>query len=559
MGISKITIENFRSIKRLEFEPSHLCALIGSNSAGKTNVLLAIQRVLGKEWANARDFSEDDVYGRDPSLDISISITFDTPIPYAKFKESVPVEISTLVFEYKRYQRGVEKGQRRLDQSCLDAEGKPIFIPQKAPKKDEQMKFAPLTGVPPEVRAAIPTIFIDTNRNLEDHLPAARFSLLRQLFEDININFHDPAETVEVSDQSGGVITVSRSDRFTHLMDEAQKVLRTPEFEALEKSIKQNALEQLGYNPSLDQNHLDLFFSPLSTMDFYKLLDLRVKENNFTISATNLGGGIQNAIVIAILRAYEERKKKGAILLIEEPEMFLHPQMQRSLYKTIRKIGETNQVIYTTHSPHFVTIPDFEEIRIVKKDAEGTHIVKSGLTINALRREKIRKELDPERNEMFFAKKILLVEGDTEKLTIPEYAKRLGLDLDRAGATIVEVGGKKSLMEMALIAMSLEIPTGVLYDRDSSDFSRNPAGEEDAYNSQLNRLDDGVKTRVWMMKKDYEDELRTAFGETQYQTLCAKYGAISKVIRGRLIAEQETLLPIPTVIKEATEWLGDTK
>ena len=35
--------------------------------------------------------------------------------------------------------------------------------------------------------------------------------------------------------------------------------------------------------------------------------------------------------------------------------MFMHPQMQRSLYKTLRKIGKTNQIIYSTHSPHFST------------------------------------------------------------------------------------------------------------------------------------------------------------------------------------------------------------
>ena len=51
-----------------------------------------------------------------------------------------------------------------------------------------------------------------------------------------------------------------------------------------------------------------------------------------------MGEGVQNAIVLAVLKAFEERRKQGAILLIEEPEMFLHPQMQRSLYKTLRAI-----------------------------------------------------------------------------------------------------------------------------------------------------------------------------------------------------------------------------
>ena len=85
-------------------------------------------------------------------------------------------------------------------------------------------------------------------------------------------------------------------------------------------------------------------------MDFYKMLDLQVREGGVAISATELGDGVQNAIVLVILRAFEERRKRGAILLIEEPEMFLHPQMQRSLYNTLREIGATKIRLSMRHS-----------------------------------------------------------------------------------------------------------------------------------------------------------------------------------------------------------------
>jgi predicted ATP-dependent endonuclease of OLD family len=121
------------------------------------------------------------------------------------------------------------------------------------------------------------------------------------------------------------------------------------------------------------------------------------------------------------MKAFEERRKEGAIFLIEEPEMFLHPHMQRSLYSTIRNIGKTNQVIYITHSPHFVTIPEFDEIRIIKRGVNGTEVAKSSMKCDEKLKEKFRKELDPERNELFFASKILFVEGDTERLALPTY------------------------------------------------------------------------------------------------------------------------------------------
>ena len=121
---------------------------------------------------------------------------------------------------------------------------------------------------------------------------------------------------------------------------------------------------------------------------------------------------MQNAIVLSILQAFEETQKQGAILLIEEPEMFLHPQMQRSLYKTLSRIGEKNQVIYTTHSPHFVTVPDYNQVVLVRKVARGTKVSLSTLPTDKSRREKLIKELDPERNELFFATRLLIVEGD---------------------------------------------------------------------------------------------------------------------------------------------------
>jgi len=207
--------------------------------------------------------------------------------------------------------------------------------------------------------------------------------------------------------------------------DEESAAEETDEFKKLERSIKRNALHQLGFDPDTDTEKLDFFFSPFDTMEFYKSLNLRVREYDFTIRAVELGEGIQNALVLSILQAFEERRKQGAILLIEEPEMFLHPQMQRSLYKTLREIGKTNQIIYTTHSPHFVSVPEYNEVMLVRKDSNGTQVYRSNLPIDLKRREKFIKELDPERSELFFASRLLLVEGDTEKLSLPEYARKI--------------------------------------------------------------------------------------------------------------------------------------
>jgi len=554
MRVSRIRIDNFRSIKNMDMEVPQVCCLVGPNNAGKSNILLAIQRVLGRDWVSVSSFDEQDVYGHDQSTDVKIQLSFEPGIPFVKYKSSDPVSIKTLCFEYTRYKIGNEKGSRRLEQKCFDEKGKPPMVLAKAPKSGERHQYQPLVNIPSEVREAVPLIYIGTSRSLKEHLPAARYSMLRQLFEDIDRDLHDPAQTIKVQQPDGVEIDVPRLERFTKIMEEAVGLLRTESFQQLEKSIKRHALRQLGFDPETDGDKLDLFFSPFDTLDFYKSLDLRAREGKFSISATELGEGVQNALVLAILQAFEERRKQGAILLIEEPEMFLHPQMQRSLYKTLREIAKTNQVIYTTHSPHFVSVPEYHEVVVVRKGVAGTAVQLSELPQDAKRKEKLIKELDPERNELFFATRLLLVEGDTEKLALPEYAKWLGFDLDRAGATIVEVGGKRNLPAFAEIAASFRIPTGIIYDEDSSDF--NNKTDEAKFNMELEGLAKKDRTlMVWRLNKNYEDHLRRAIGEKKYQELCQKYPNTGKPTRARLIA-MEPDLSIPEPVSEVLSWLS---
>jgi putative ATP-dependent endonuclease of the OLD family len=423
------------------------------------------------------------------------------------------------------------------------------------PKRGEQHKYRPLTTIPQELQENIPVIFIGTDRNLRSQLPYSRNSLLATLLIDINADFLSPENKINIKAQDGSSSEIPRAERFKECITEAIKSLRTDEFIALEKSIKTNALHQLGFDPERDSDKLDIFFNPLTSLDFYKSLEIWVKEFDYNVNASELGAGFQNAIVIAILKAFEERRKQGAIFLIEEPEMFLHPQMQRSLYKTLRKIGETNQVIYITHSPNFVTIPEFDEIVCVRKNIDGTFITRSSLQVTTQLKEKFRKELDPERNELFFAQKILFVEGDTEKLAFPEYAKRMNIDFDSLGITVVEVGGKRNLIDFIELALSFHIPVGVIYDSDSSDFS-GKREEEQKYNESIEAYTQkGV--RVWQLEKNYEEQLKLAWGEPNYCLYCAKYEKTSKAIKARLFAADNEI-PIPSFVEPIIQWLSNT-
>jgi hypothetical protein len=78
------------------------------DNAGKSNVLEAIKRILGIDRsARASDFSEDDVYMRDPDRDIKIECCVDPPVPYKKLQKDGGVAIHRLRFSYNRYKSGV--------------------------------------------------------------------------------------------------------------------------------------------------------------------------------------------------------------------------------------------------------------------------------------------------------------------------------------------------------------------------------------------------------------------------------------------------------------------
>jgi hypothetical protein len=111
-------------------------------------------------------------------------------------------------------------------------------------------------------------------------------------------------------------------------------------------------------------------------------------------------------------------------------------------------------------------------------------------------------------------------------------------------------------MEFARVAESFGIPVGIIYDKDSSDFGKDKKDQEEAYNSRLDSLakDDG-SVRVWRFDAKYEDHLRRAMGEKQYQEACERHPGLTKAVRARLVAIESELVPEP--LEEVLSWLGN--
>lgn len=207
----------------------------------------------------------------------------------------------------------------------------------------------------------------------------------------------------------------------------------------------------------------------------------------------------------ALVRGMEsccEARQSGALVLIEEPELFLRPHTQRYLYRLLRELASAgNQVIYSAHAPAFLNVARLEEFALVQRPADGvTRIVKPG-PLEPGEEFRVMSEFDAERSELFLSRAAILVEGRTERLALPFVFRALGHDVDRESISIVECGGRAQIPLFVGICRAVGVPFVVLHDRDAPTGSQ-PSPAERALNALIRETADPERTVV--MEPDFE-------------------------------------------------------
>jgi len=230
-------------------------------------------------------------------------------------------------------------------------------------------------------------------------------------------------------------------------------------------------------------------------------------DDGFRNVVENKGHGLQRAIIFTILRRYAEYmtaspegKKRNLVLAVEEPEIYMHPQAQRTIRSVFRKIATGgDQVIFSTHSALLVDVEYFDEIvrlesRREEVNGKKTTVsrafqlpmsnmiedletrrpkLKGSVTPNSMR-ELYSHAYNPRRNEGFFASKIILVEGLTEEYSLPIYAEAIpDYAFDPRGISVVECGGKGAMDRLFRIFNELHIPCYLLFDYDKGNTEKN--------------------------------------------------------------------------------------
>lgn len=184
--------------------------------------------------------------------------------------------------------------------------------------------------------------------------------------------------------------------------------------------------------------------------------------------------------------------KKEAILLVEEPEIYLHPQMTRKMRDVLLEIARSKdaQVICTTHSPVFIDLADRHDgLLILRRIDERRDILGCQNTIDlfatdAEARARMRMVLnfDSSANEVFFGECAVLVEGDSEiaafSTAIEQIAKERNKSVsqvwnDVRNIKLVNCQGKTTIPAFQQVLNAFEIPYRVIHDRDKNSTSTN--------------------------------------------------------------------------------------
>lgn len=266
---------------------------------------------------------------------------------------------------------------------------------------------------------------------------------------------------------------------------------------------------------------------------------IEVKDHGFQCGVARVGHGLQRAIIITILEFLASERLRDIdgqeenfeiphsdiIVAIEEPEIYQHPIKQRHITDVLAQITESFnkqtgiriQVLLATHSPLFVRLPRFQEVRISCRGAEAPNQVRfSKLTLSECSAGLANLHEPPKEpmkdnalaaklhvftadlSEGFFGTKVVLVEGLSDKAVLEASLAVRGRTATSEGLTILAVGGKKILDKPAFIFRALGIPTYVVFDNDQSSVKDDQKDSEIYYNRFMQRL-------LGVLAEDLED------------------------------------------------------
>ncbi len=256
-----------------------------------------------------------------------------------------------------------------------------------------------------------------------------------------------------------------------------EKRLTEEEFEEVVDTMKvvKMSSKEMKVKDSLEKirdiHNLNLIKNEVINKDLESKINfLSENEVSYSLQRRILFSFFKN--VLEEMKNNDEKKENriyNTVLIFEEPELYLSPQASRELYSILIKLANIGiQIIIETHSSYFVGIKQYRSICLIKKIlGEVVAFQHTGKLFNGdeIKNFNMNYWINPDRGEMFFAKKVILVEGQTDKIALSFLAKKLGVY--KYTYSIIECGSKSIVPQFIKVLNAYKIPYVAVYDKDN--------------------------------------------------------------------------------------------
>ena len=404
MQIIDLWIRNFKSIRDMHIGGiENALILVGKNSTGKTAVLDAIRAASGDYVVREEDFQEDF-----PNIEIRVSLKIEeedlkrlhrrgSVSPYRRYEawyrdfcEKIPsYQDGVLAFEFVANR----DGKTRYGDGCQ--KNNP-YISQIFPK----------------------VYYMDTQRNLgqfqDDLLMMQEDELLKQMRS--GCCMFDRAKECNHCFSCIGLIHQKTTEELNAF--EAAKLLDYKLYQlnldAFSQSVNENFRKNGGRDRILYSMNRDIEKMLSVTAEMYN------EKQNRRRPVNCMGKGMRSIYMLSLLETYEDQKgQAGDVIMAEDPEIFLHPKLQKVSGEILYRLSRRSQVIFSTHSPNLLANFNNRQIRQVVLGEDGYSQVCEKTDISA-----VLDDLGYSANDLMNVNFVFIVEGKQDKSRLPLLIKK---------------------------------------------------------------------------------------------------------------------------------------
>ena len=474
MMISELKIYNFRRFKSVDGAPGlkitfhkGLNALIGENDSGKTAVIDALKLVLLTQ-SNEYIRPTDEDFHKSTNGDVCSEFKIDCTI--TEFTQN---EAKNFI-EYLMFKKNGHKVEYTIELHYRAwKEGYKIFQELRVGDIDDGVL------IDGKARDLLKAVYLKPLRDAEREMSSGRSSRISQILLNHPV-FKDKKEHVilDIFQEANEKI----EDYFTD-DEEGKHILQT---------IRDN-LES--FNDKGQASNAELKTSDIQLKAILESLSLNAPE-------INPGLGELNLLFIAaeLLLLKDDTDGGMKLALIEELEAHLHPQAQLRLISYLQNEYNENdvQIIISTHSPILASKINLKNL-ILMKDGFGYDLAEDRTGLQKGDYLFLQRFLDSTKANLFFAKGIIMVEGDAENILIPVIADILGYPLEKYGISIVNVGSTAFLRYSGIMVRKdgnlIGIPVSVITDCDVRPYDVDLVTKEKKFNEKIDESKQAEKEK----------------------------------------------------------------